>query len=198
MVKLRSRLIRSPFSGGASAGVDSNSTTSPAVAISASPSARFNGINHQRQGGGIGRANNHHARQQHQRQRQVNRRRNNQGLAAHHQRRSQRSRMNESNGESSSSLGDQAAPAAATSTAAERRPFESLGSSLQDSPAFLRGASASSVTSPGKRKPESRGITASIRRAKSAMFRIASSPMTSSSSFHSNNSSQHNQQPLGG
>ena len=52
----------------------------------------------------------------------------------------------------------------------QRRPFESLHSTSSHS---VRSA----IASPGcKRKPESRGITASIRRAKTAMFRMTSSP----------------------
>jgi len=73
-------------------------------------------------------------------------------------------------------------------TTAERRPFESL-ESASDIGSSTSGTTSNNnnnnVASPGKRKPESRGITASIRRAKTAMFRIATSPMNSS--HHNNN-----------
>ena len=81
-------------------------------------------------------------------------------------------------------------------TAVERRPFESLESSSDigtSSHTNTNNSSGHSVhqqsfASPtGKRKPESRGITASIRRAKTAMFRMASSPMNSSSHHNTNN-----------
>ena len=48
-------------------------------------------------------------------------------------------------------------------------------------------AAAAAVGVPGKRKPENRGLTASLRRAKTAMFRMATSPTTSTSSFSSPN-----------
>lgn len=131
MVKLRSRLIRSPFSGEASSSSNNNSSFA----------------NHP----------NNNQQQQHLGRRQggsnnLNRRGN--------QQRSQRD------------------PPGNTTYSApcdddQRRPFESLESSSTNL----------TVSPSGKRKPESRGITASIRRAKTAMFRIASSPMTSSSSI---------------
>mmetsp|Transcript_7979 Transcript_7979/g.14357 ORF Transcript_7979/g.14357 Transcript_7979/m.14357 type:complete len:804 (-) Transcript_7979:130-2541(-) len=168
MVKLRSRLIRSPFSGAGEA-----TSATPATPTAAT--------------GNTGcESSNNHIRQQHQRQRQVNnRRRNNHGGGLGnnnqqlHQRRTQQQRRQSSN----SSASDSSIQATATTTASQRRPFESLGSSLSDSPSTLR--SSGGITSPGKRKPETRGITASIRRAKN-MFRMASSPMTS---FHSSSMS---------
>ena len=59
----------------------------------------------------------------------------------------------------------------------KRRPNESL--------IVSDGVADAAVGVPGKRKPENRGLTASIRRAKTAMFRMATSPTTSSSSFSS-------------
>lgn len=73
--------------------------------------------------------------------------------------------------------GDRASlPVAETATAVvavadQRRPIDSVVSDI--------AAAAAGV--PGKRKPENRSLTASIRRAKTAMFRIATSPTTSSS-----------------
>ncbi|KAL7540965.1 hypothetical protein ACHAXR_010524 [Thalassiosira sp. AJA248-18] len=122
MVKLRSRKIRSPFSGGGMANNNHNDTTRQ---------------NHQ-----------HHQHQQ-------------QGAATsqQQQRRSQR-----------------------LTSAADQRPRRVPFESLDPSSATPSSTARSAIASPGKRKPESRGITASIRRAKTAMFRMASSPMTSSSS----------------
>ena len=74
-----------------------------------------------------------------------------------------------------SSPGDRASlPVAAAATAVvavadQRRPIDSVVS-----------VDAAAVGVPGKRKPENRSLTASIRRAKTAMFRIATSPTTSS------------------
>ncbi|KAL9179065.1 hypothetical protein ACHAXT_000107 [Thalassiosira profunda] len=60
-----------------------------------------------------------------------------------------------------------------------RAPFEELEPSEEQRRGWSRSRSRSrsAVASPGKRKPESRGITASIRRAKTAMLRMASSPV---------------------
>lgn len=167
MVKLRSRLIRSPFTGAAAA-VTGGDSTSPGN----------NGINFHpsNQGRGIGRPNNH-SRQQSQRQRQVNRRRNRGNMSASN------SEISLAASSSSSAASSVAAGAAAASTTSrssfnQRRPY--------DSPAA--GPLRSVVASPNKRKPESRGITASIRRAKTAMLRLASSPSRGHAS---------QQQPLG-
>ena len=150
MVKLRSRLIRSPFS---SSGEMSSSDSFDQE--------------QQQQSGDSGNNNT--------------RRRNNNNNQ-HPSRRSQRlPQPNDTGG---------------GGTAVERRPFESLESSsdigtsshtnTNSSSNNSSGSLRQSFASPtGKRKPESRGITASIRRAKTAMFRMASSPMNSSS--HHNN-----------
>lgn len=63
------------------------------------------------------------------------------------------------------------AATAVVAAADQRRPIDSVVSDI--------AAAAAGV--PGKRKPENRSLTASIRRAKTAMFRIATSPTTSSS-----------------
>ena len=149
MVKLRSRLIRSPFS---SSGEMASSESFDQSGDSANDNTR---------------------------------RRSNNTNQQHPSRRSQRLQSSDSND-----------TVRGGGTAVERRPFESLESSSDigtSSHTNTNNSSGHSVhqqsfASPtGKRKPESRGITASIRRAKTAMFRMASSPMNSSSHHNTNN-----------
>mmetsp|Transcript_2069 Transcript_2069/g.4482 ORF Transcript_2069/g.4482 Transcript_2069/m.4482 type:complete len:748 (-) Transcript_2069:138-2381(-) len=136
MVKLRSRLIRSPFSGAGEA--SSNNSDSSSSPFANHPNNNNNNNNQQQQRSGRQGGGN-----------LTRRRNNNQGTTTSHQ------QQNDDDDD-------------------QRRPFESLDAT----------SSSSNIASPsGKRKPESRGITASIRRAKTAMFRMASSPMTSSSAI---------------
>ena len=159
-MKLRSRrLIRSPFSGGdvlssatstGASGEEQSESLAPANEVQRGGN---NNNARQRQGGNArGRDNNQGSSQQ--------------GGAT---RRSQRLQSNSNNDASESS-----SSSSSSGEEDQRRPFEALDTSSER----LR---SSTIASPGnKRKPESRGITASIRRAKTAMFRMASSPMTSS------------------
>ena len=149
MVKLRSRLIRSPFLGG-----DTSNTINGGGADGSSLS-----FDHQR-------GNNNNIRRRNNSSNQEQQEEGNQ-----QPRRSQRLESNLEGGRSTATNQQQ------------RRPFESLPSASEHTTASSEEANQhhhQSIASPrGKRKPESRGITASIRRAKTAMFRMASSPMNS-------------------
>ena len=149
MVKLRSRLIRSPFLGGDT----SNNINGGAASGGSSLS-----FDHQR-------GNNNNIRRRNNSSNQEQQEEGNQ-----QPRRSQRLESNLEGGGSTATNQQQ------------RRPFESLPSASEHTTASAEADQHhhQSIASPrGKRKPESRGITASIRRAKTAMFRMASSPMNS-------------------